>query len=48
MAVSNLTLVATEGGEIELLTAGIYRDTVVEQGGCWCILNRYLELDKPY
>jgi len=48
LAVSNLTLVATENGEIQLLSAGIYRDTVIHEDGAWRILDRYLELDKSY
>ncbi|MFK7977832.1 MAG: nuclear transport factor 2 family protein [Halioglobus sp.] len=48
IAISNLTLFATEHGEIKLLSAGVYRDTVVHQDGQWRVLNRYLELDKPY
>ncbi|MFT5032276.1 MAG: 3-phenylpropionate/cinnamic acid dioxygenase small subunit [Bacteroidia bacterium] len=48
MAISNLTLVATENGEIKVLSAGVYRDTVVHEDGQWRVLNRYLELDKPY
>ncbi len=48
VAVSNLTLMATENGEIKLLSAGVYRDIVVEAAGQWRILNRHLDLDKPY
>lgn len=48
VAISNLTLIATENGEIQILSAGLYRDTVVHQDGQWRVLNRYLELDKPY
>ena len=48
VAISNLTLVATENGEIQLLTAGIYRDTMVQEKGNWCIANRHIELDKSY
>lgn len=48
MVISNLTLFATEHGEMKLLSAGVYRDTVVHQDGRWRVLNRYLELDKPY
>jgi 3-phenylpropionate/cinnamic acid dioxygenase small subunit len=48
VAISNLTLVATENGEIQLLTAGIYRDTMVQENGNWCIANRHIELDKSY
>lgn len=48
VAISNLTLVATENGEIQLLTAGIYRDTLIEEDGHWRILQRHIELDKSY
>jgi hypothetical protein len=48
VAISNLTLFATEAGEIDLLTAGIYRDTVVQEDGRWCIARRHIELDKSY
>ncbi len=48
VAISNLTLFATEDGEISLLTAGIYRDTMVQEDGRWCIVNRHIELDKSY
>ena len=48
VVVSNLTLVATEDGEIKLLTAGIYRDTLALVDGDWCISRRHIELDKPY
>jgi len=45
---SNLTLLATENDNIQLLSAGLYRDDVVRLDGVWCIANRYLDLDKPY
>ena len=45
---SNLTLMATEHGEIALLSAGVYRDVITRDSGDWEILDRYLELDKPY
>jgi 3-phenylpropionate/cinnamic acid dioxygenase small subunit len=48
VAISNLTLMATQHGEIQLLSAGIYRDTVVMEDGAWRVSNRYLELDKAY
>lgn len=48
VVVSNLTLMATEHGEIALISAGVYRDTVTRADGEWRLLNRYLELDKPY
>jgi 3-phenylpropionate/cinnamic acid dioxygenase small subunit len=48
VVVSNLTLLATENGEIALLSAGIYRDVIIEVDGQWQILERYIELDKNY
>lgn len=46
--VSNLTLFATENGEISLLSAGVYHDRVVKREGAWQLLQRHLELDKSY
>jgi 3-phenylpropionate/cinnamic acid dioxygenase small subunit len=46
--VSNLTLLATEHGQIALMSAGVYEDLVVQRDGTWQILRRHLELDKPY
>ena len=46
--ISNLTLMATDKGEIQLLTSGVYYDTVVEEGGNWCIAQRHIDLDKAY
>lgn len=48
VVVSNLTLVATENGKAALLAAGVYRDTVIEEGGHWRILKRHVELDSSY
>ena len=48
VVVSNLTLMATENGEIVLMSAGVYRDVLTRAAGEWQILDRYLELDKPY
>ncbi len=48
LVVSSLTLMATENGEIQLLSAGIYRDSVVQVDGDWKISKRHLELDRPY
>ena len=45
---SNLTLLATEGGRTALLSAGVYRDEVVRRDGSWCLLRRHLDLDSPY
>jgi 3-phenylpropionate/cinnamic acid dioxygenase small subunit len=46
--VSNLTLLATEQGAITVLSAGVYRDLVVQRNGGWRILRRHLDLDRPY
>ena len=46
--VSNLTLLATENGEICLLSAGVYRDQVVKGEAGWQLHRRHLELDRPY
>lgn len=46
--ISNLTLIATENGEAQLLTTGVYHDTVIEEKGSWCISHRHIELDKAY
>jgi len=48
VVISNLTLMATENDDIQLLSSGVYRDQVIKENGQWCIANRYLELDKPY
>ena len=45
---SVLTLIATENGITRLLATGIYRDTVVERDGRWCLLKRHIDLDAPY
>jgi hypothetical protein len=48
-AVSFLTLIATEGGETRLLSAGIYRDTLVQGAdGAWQLARRHVELDNAY
>ena len=48
VVVSNLTLLATENGVSQLLSAGVYRDRVQRSDGQWRIVNRHLELDKAY
>lgn len=45
---SNLTLLATENGQIRLVSAGTYQDEVVRQGGQWKLVKRHIELDLPY
>ncbi len=48
LVVSNLTLLATENGAIDVISAGIYRDRVVRVDGGWKISDRQLDLDKGY
>lgn len=43
-----LTLVGTADGEITLITAGVYRLRIVEQGGELRLRELDLELDRPY
>ena len=46
---SFLTLIATENSETRLLSAGMYRDTVVEdEAGDWHLARRHIELDNAY
>lgn len=48
VVISNLTLLSTQGGVASLLATGIYRDTVVEEGGSWRLRSRHLDLDSTY
>ncbi len=48
LVVTNLTLLATESGAIDVISAGIYRDRVVREDGAWKISDRQLDLDKGY
>lgn len=49
VVVSSLTLLGTPpGGETTVLSAGLYRDTVVRRGGRWYFQARFLTLDRPY
>jgi 3-phenylpropionate/cinnamic acid dioxygenase small subunit len=48
IVISNLTLLATENGEIKLLSAGVYRDSVTRLGDDWQLQHRHLDLDLPY
>jgi hypothetical protein len=43
-----LTLVATEGGEISLLSAGLYSAEIVDDGGSLRFRSLHLDLDKAY
>ena len=48
VVISNLTLLATENGEAQLLATGMYRDELVEQAGVWRIAIRHVQLDSAY
>ena len=48
LVMSVLTLLATENGQTQLLSAGVYRDRVINQDGIWRIVHRHLELDSSY
>ena len=43
-----LTLVATEEGQISLLSAGVYSSEIVEEGGALRFRSLHLDLDKAY
>lgn len=43
-----LSLLATENGEISLLSAGVYRMEIVEQDGGLKLRSLDLTLDRPY
>ena len=43
-----LSLIATENGETRVLSAGVYRFEIVEDGGRLRIRLLDLELDRPY
>ena len=47
-AVSCLTLLATKDGVTKVLSAGVYTDKFVSQGGAWRLQHRDLALDAPY
>ena len=46
--VSNLTLLATENSNIQLLSAGVYHDRVNKTQDGWQIQHRHLDLDTGY
>lgn len=49
IATSFLTLIATENGATRLLSAAIYRDTLVKnESGGWQLSRRHIELDNAY
>ncbi|MGM7666530.1 nuclear transport factor 2 family protein [Microbacterium sp. A93] len=43
-----LTLVATENGQIQLLSSGVYRNEIVEEEGSLRLRKLHLDLDKAY
>ncbi|GGD06655.1 nuclear transport factor 2 family protein [Nocardioides daphniae] len=43
-----LTLLATEDGQISLLSAGLYSAEIVEEGGTLRFRKLHLDLDKAY
>ena len=45
---SNLTLISTENGETDILTAAFYHDTVAIDNGEWRVTNRFIDLDRAY
>ena len=47
---SYLTLFATENGQTNLITTGLYTDQVAKAGidGGWVVEDRHLKLDRPY
>jgi hypothetical protein len=47
VALSSLTLFATENGTCQLLSTGIYRDEVVKVNGSWKISRRHLDIELP-
>lgn len=48
IVVSQIVLVATEHGKIEIITSGIYRDTVEKRDGNWQITDRALNLELGF
>lgn len=47
VAISSLTLFATENGVCNLLSTGIYRDEVKKVDGGWKIVKRHLDIELP-
>jgi hypothetical protein len=45
---SYLTLVATEANQIQLLSSGVYRNEIVDDGGTLRFRRLHLDLDKSY
>jgi hypothetical protein len=47
-AVSYLVLIAIKDGALNVISSGVYRDSVVLDGGTWRLARRDLHLDLPY
>lgn len=47
-AVSYLVLISIKEGKLEVISSGVYRDSVVLDGDAWRITLRNLQLDLPY
>ena len=47
-AVSYLVLISIKDGELNVISSGVYRDSVVRDGDAWRITLRNLHLDLPY
>ncbi len=48
IVVSQIVLAATQHGKIEIITSGIYRDTVEKRDGNWQITDRALNLELGF
>jgi ketosteroid isomerase-like protein len=46
--VSYLTLITVKGGELTVISSGVYTDDVVLVDGAWKLKKRHLLLDRPY
>jgi ketosteroid isomerase-like protein len=47
-AYSYLVLITVKDGALDVISSGVYRDTVVRDGDAWRIKLRNLALDLPY
>jgi hypothetical protein len=47
-AMSYLVLITIKDGAIKVISSGVYKDSVVLDGGTWRIAHRDLHLDMPY
>lgn len=47
-AVSYLTLLSVEDGQVRMLSVGSYEDELVRQDGTWLFSKRHIALELPY